>query len=318
MQDFYEEVGKLALGSRLRRLSENMLSQAKEIYRDYGIDLEPRWFPVFYLLSQKGGLAITDIAVRINHSHASISQMVKEMKKRGLITITKDPLDGRKSNIALSNDGKVKSDEMRQLYPDVSQAVENLLLDTNHDVWEAINELEYTLARKSLYARVKEVRKQREAGKVEIIDYLPEHKNSFKELNYHWINKYFKVEEADVRSLEHPEKTILDKGGRIFMALYEDRIVGTVAMKKLDENTYELAKMAVAEEARGKNIGWLLGKKVIDEAKAMGAASVYIDSNTKLRPAINLYHKLGFKKVKGPESPYARCNIQLELKIEQG
>ena len=73
--------------------------------------------------------------------------------------------------------------------------------------------------------------------------------------------------------------------------------------------------MAVVEEARGRSIGWLLGKKVIDEAKALGAKSVYIESNTKLKPAINLYHKLGFKKIKGPESPYARCNIQLELTI---
>ena len=315
MQDFYEEVGKLALGSRLRRLSENILSQAKEIYKDYGIDLEPRWFPVFYVLSQEGSLTITDIAVRINHSHASVSQMVKEMKNRGLITINKDQLDGRKSNISLSIQGKGRSDKMSQLFPDVAKAVDNLLLDTTHDVWEAINELEYTLARKSLYTRVKEVRKQREAESVEIVDYSPQHEALFKELNYQWIKKYFKVEDADVRSLEHPEEDILKKGGRIFMALYNGSVVGTVAMKKINEDKFELAKMAVTEEARGRNIGWLLGMKVIEEAKAMGARSVYIESNTKLKPAINLYHKLGFKKVQGPESPYARCNIQLELVI---
>ena len=315
MQDFYEEVGKLALGSRLRRLSENILSQAKEIYKDYGIDLEPRWFPVFYVLSQEGSLTITDIAVRINHSHASVSQMVKEMKNRGLITINKDQLDGRKSNISLSIQGKGRSDKMSQLFPDVAKAVDNLLLDTTHDVWEAINELEYTLARKSLYTRVKEVRKQREAESVEIVDYSPEHGALFKELNYQWINKYFKVEDADVRSLEHPEEDILKKGGRIFMALYNGSVVGTVAMKKINEDKFELAKMAVTEEARGRNIGWLLGMKVIEEAKAMGARSVYIESSTELKPAINLYHKLGFKKVQGSESPYARCNIQLELVI---
>ena len=315
MQDFYEEVGKLALGSRLRRLSENMLSQAKEIYKDYGVTLEPRWFPVFYLLSHESGLTITEVAVKINHSHASVSQIVKEMKNRGLITISKDQMDGRKSIIALSEEGKSKSDQMRQVYPDVSKAVENLLRDTNHDVWEGINELEYTLARKSLYDRVKEVRKEREAESVEIIDYAPEHRAMFKALNYQWINKYFKVEEADVRSLEYPEEDILKKGGRIFMASYDGTVVGTVAMKKLSEDTYELAKMAVAEEARGRNIGWLLGKKVVDEAKAVGAKRVYIESNTKLKPAINLYHKLGFKKVKGPHSPYERCNIQLALEI---
>ena len=316
MQDFYEEVGKLALGSRLRRLSENLLSQAKDIYKHYGIDFEPRWFPVFYLLSQESDLTITDIARKMNHSHASVSQIVKEMKNRGLITTGKDQLDGRKSIIALSEEGKSKTDKMRPLYPDVSGAVEKLLQETNHDLWEGINELEYTLAQKGLYDRVKEVRKERESKNVEIIGYMDEHKDMFKALNYQWIKKYFKVEEADVRSLESPEDDILKKGGKIFMASYNGAIVGTVAMKKLSDDTYELAKMAVSEEARGRNIGWLLGKKVIEEAKALGARRVYIESNTRLKPAINLYHKLGFKKIKGPHSPYARCNIQLAYAIE--
>ena len=316
MQDFYEEVGKLALGSRLRRLSENILSQAKDIYKHYGVDFEPRWFPVFYLLSQESDLTITDIARKMNHSHASVSQIVKEMKNRGLITTGKDELDGRKSIIALSEEGKSKTDQMRPLYPDVSRAVEKLLLETNHDLWEGINELEYTLARKGLYDRVKEVRKDRESKNVKIIDYTHEHKDTFKALNYQWIKKYFKVEAADVRSLESPEDDILKKGGKIFMASYNGAIAGTVAMKKLSDDTYELAKMAVSEEARGMNIGWLLGKKVIEEAKAMGAKQVYIESNTRLKPAINLYHKLGFKKIKGRQSPYARCNIQLAYVIK--
>ncbi|MDN5213069.1 bifunctional helix-turn-helix transcriptional regulator/GNAT family N-acetyltransferase [Fulvivirgaceae bacterium BMA12] len=315
MKDFYEEIGKLALGSRLRRLSENILSEAKDIYSDYGIDLEPRWFPIFYLLSHEDSLAVTDIAARISHTHASVSQMIKEMKNRGLIVTEKDQFDGRKSMISLSAAGKDKIGQMNQLYPDVTRAVENLLVETTHDVWEAINELEYTLTRKNLQTRVKEVRKARESEKVKIVAYRPEHKPFFKSLNYQWINKHFEVEQADIKSLEHPDEDILQKGGRIFMATYGDTIVGTVAMKKLGADTFELAKMAVVEEARGRSIGWLLGKRVIDEAKALGASRVYIESNTKLKPAINLYHKLGFKKIKGPESPYARCNIQLELII---
>jgi hypothetical protein len=32
-----------------------------------------------------------------------------------------------------------------------------------------------------------------------------------------------------------------------------------------------------------------------------------------LKPAINLYYKLGFRKTSGPPSPYERSNIQMEL-----
>jgi GNAT superfamily N-acetyltransferase len=80
---------------------------------------------------------------------------------------------------------------------------------------------------------------------------------------------------------------------------------------------YELAKMAVSPKARGKGIGFLLGKAIIDKATQLGATNIYLESNTVLRPAISLYEKLGFKKIAGHHTPYERCNIQMELKLEQ-
>ncbi|HTJ53657.1 MAG TPA: GNAT family N-acetyltransferase, partial [Cyclobacteriaceae bacterium] len=81
------------------------------------------------------------------------------------------------------------------------------------------------------------------------------------------------------------------------------------------EYDYELAKMAVSPKAQGKNIGWLLGQATIEKAKSLGAKKIYLESNTILKPAINLYHKLGFKKIAGHATPYERCNIQMEILI---
>jgi len=73
--------------------------------------------------------------------------------------------------------------------------------------------------------------------------------------------------------------------------------------------------MAVTAKARGKGIGWLLGQKAINKARELGAKRVFLESNTILEPAINLYRKLGFRKIVGHPSPYERCNIQMELKL---
>jgi len=78
---------------------------------------------------------------------------------------------------------------------------------------------------------------------------------------------------------------------------------------------FELAKMAVSDTAKGKGIGELLGQASIKKAKALGAKKLYLESNTILKPAIHLYHKLGFKKVTGIPSPYERCNIQMILEL---
>lgn len=150
---------------------------------------------------------------------------------------------------------------------------------------------------------------------IEIIDYSSEFHDDFKRLNYEWIRKYFTVEEIDRNSLEAPYEKILKPGGHIFMARYMEQIVGTCALIKMDEKTYELAKMAVTPTARGKSIGWLLGRAVIRKARELKAQRIFLESNTVLTPAINLYLKLGFKEIVGTPSPYKRCNIQMELQL---
>ncbi|MNL36403.1 ribosomal-protein-alanine N-acetyltransferase [compost metagenome] len=101
------------------------------------------------------------------------------------------------------------------------------------------------------------------------------------------------------------------------MALYNGEPVGVCALIKMDDPDYqyEMAKMAVSPDVQGKSIGWLLGQTIVAEAKSLGASKLYLESNTLLKPAISLYHKLGFKKVVGRSTPYARCNIQMELEL---
>ncbi|MCK5077050.1 MAG: MarR family transcriptional regulator, partial [Calditrichia bacterium] len=73
---FFNKVGKMALGSRLRMLSERITEDAKQIYHLYDVDLKPKWFPVFYVLSYNQNKSITAIAKEIGHSHPSVSKIV--------------------------------------------------------------------------------------------------------------------------------------------------------------------------------------------------------------------------------------------------
>jgi N-acetylglutamate synthase-like GNAT family acetyltransferase len=123
------------------------------------------------------------------------------------------------------------------------------------------------------------------------------------------------LEEADYQSLNHPDEKILKPGGHIFLARHKGEIVGTCALIKMNGSTYELAKMAVTEKAQGKGIGWLLGQAAIHKARELRAETVFLESNTILEAAINLYQKLGFRKVVGQSSLYQRCNIQMEIRL---
>lgn len=313
--DFYSQTGKLALGSRLRRLSENLTDDAAKIYTLYGVALDPKWFPVFYVLSHQEEASITEIAQIIGHSHPSVSQIVKEMSQRGLTIIDKRVEDARVSVVKLSDVGKQLIPQIERQQLDVTQTVEELLSETQHDLWKALEEVEFLLTHQSFFDRVKETRKKRERQSIKIIDYKPEFQADFKRLNAEWIEKYFNLEEADYQSLDHPDEKILKPGGRIYMACDNGEIVGTCALIKTNDDTYELAKMAVTEKAKGRGIGFLLGQTAIAQARELGAKTIVLESNTVLEPAIKLYQKLGFRKTVGQPSPYQRCNIQMALTL---
>lgn len=316
MEKFFDKTGVMAIGTRLRMLSERVTKESEKIFNLYHVDIKPKWYPiVFTLLQDDEPKTVTSIASEIGHSHVSVVKIVKEMSKAGFLIETKDKFDGRKTNISLSEKGKEILAELDNQHRDTTLAIEKMLTDTTHNLWLAIDEFETRLNEKSTYPRVLEEKRQREAKKVKIVNFENKYLEVFKKLNKEWITKYFKLEDKDMKSLENPKETILKKGGKILIALYEDKPVGVCALM-ISENSnydYEMAKMAVCDEAKGKGIGLILGEAIINKAKSLGANAIFLESNTILKPAVNLYQKLGFKKIAGYSSPYERSNIQMEL-----
>ncbi|WP_027388813.1 bifunctional helix-turn-helix transcriptional regulator/GNAT family N-acetyltransferase [Chryseobacterium gregarium] len=316
--EFYKNAGIKSIGSRLRMLTNRITDDAARIYQLYNIEMQPKWFPVFYSLSEGEEKTITGIAQEIGHSHPSVSKIISEMIKEGLIE-KKDNSDGRRSMVGLSEKGMGYKERIQDQYTDVEEAIKTLNMQATNDLWKAIEEWEFLLEQKTLLRRVTEQKKQRESSTVRIADYQPGHAGAFRLLNEEWISSYFKMEEADYRSLDHPQEYILDQGGHILVALLNDEVVGVCALMKMNdgEHDFELAKMAVSPSAQGKSIGWLLGQAALNKAASLGAKKVYLESNTILKPAINLYHKLGFQKIAGHPTPYERCNIQMAVDISE-
>jgi N-acetylglutamate synthase-like GNAT family acetyltransferase len=147
---------------------------------------------------------------------------------------------------------------------------------------------------------------------IKIVDYTDELKEHIKILNYEWLQKYFSVEDSDVVQLSNPQEEIINKGGKIYYALHNDNIVGTASLMKVDEDEYELAKMAVTENAQGLGIGKLLLEHCINEAQHLMVKKLTLFSNTKLEKAISIYRIYGFIETPMPTNiHYKRANIKM-------
>lgn len=308
----------MAIGSRLRMLTDKITNDAELIHKMYGIDIRAKWFPVFFVLTQGEAKTITAIAREIGHSHPSVSNIVKEMVAKGIVKEIKDKADGRRNLIALSPKGKEMSEILIEECADMTVTIEDISSQAHHDLWQAIEEWEYLLSGKSLLERIKEVKKQRESRDIQLTRYAPCYQQAFKSLSEEWINKYFHMEEADYAAVNNPQELIIDKGGEIFVALYKNEPVGVCALLKMkdEQYDYELSKLAVSPKVQGKGIGLLLGQAAVRKAKELGGRKLYLESNTVLKPAIHIYEKLGFKRIFGHRTSYQRCNIQMELVLQ--
>lgn len=151
---------------------------------------------------------------------------------------------------------------------------------------------------------------------MDIITYTPEYASEFKNLNIAWLEKYFWVEPHDEEVLGDPNKFIIEPGGTIFFAKENNEILGTVALMKMDETTFELTKMAVTPAAQGKKIGQQLMEQCIAYAKSKNWDKLMLYSNRKLENAIYIYKKYGFVEIPIEQNnPYSRGDIKMELNL---
>lgn len=146
-----------------------------------------------------------------------------------------------------------------------------------------------------------------------IIAYSPEYKNHFIALNKAWLEEYFFVEQHDIAVFENIEDVILKPGGEIFFCLIGDEVAGTVAMQKVNDTTYEMAKLAVDKKFQGQKLSHLLLDACIAFAKEKKAEKIMLMSSRKLDVALNLYRKYNFIETPLDETDYHRADIQMEL-----
>jgi N-acetylglutamate synthase-like GNAT family acetyltransferase len=153
---------------------------------------------------------------------------------------------------------------------------------------------------------------------MEIVEFAPQHGPAFKTLNEAWISRHFAIEAKDREVLEDPQGKILARGGRIFMALKDGEPVGCVAMIRLADGGYELAKMTVSEGLRGSGLGRRLMQRCFDTAQAEGAPRLYLETNSSLAPALALYRAMGFRELAPEERPatdYVRADVFMERRL---
>jgi putative acetyltransferase len=102
--------------------------------------------------------------------------------------------------------------------------------------------------------------------------------------------------------------------GRLFVALWDERPAGVIALRALPEPSLcEMKRLYVRPEFRGQGIGRVLAEKAIAEAAEIGYSRMRLDTIPgKMDRAIEMYRELGFAET----VPYYNTPVSQTLFME--
>jgi GNAT superfamily N-acetyltransferase/DNA-binding MarR family transcriptional regulator len=316
LQDF----GGLLLGSRLKRVSEALYAGVDAVYQAQGLDLPSRGVPILLLLRDNGPMGITELATELGQTHPAVSQMSRILLERGVVTEKEDPADERRRLLALSPRGAARLRAMSGVWQAVVSAVDELAAATQVDFLAALGAVDAALARRGFADRINDRLRLQAGEALEIIPFESRYRADFHRLNVEWLEKYFYVEAIDHQVLSRPEKHILEPGGTILLARRAGEIVGTCALIKTARGRFELSKMAVTERYQGLGIGKRLLRAAIERFCQSGARQLFLESSSKLKPALAMYEAHGFVHAPRPRGSrhYQRSDVYMVYRGEAG
>jgi len=305
--------GAVMLGSRLKRLAERFQAGAERIALDCGLPTQPSQMPLLTALHRFGPSTVGDLAERIGISQPAVTRILSRLVELDLVNASRDTRDQRTRTIALTAKGEETMEIARTLlWPRLRAAVAEVC-DPDALLAE-VSAIETALAAQPL--------EQRPRGGLAIRRFSDDLAPDFYRINAQWIEDMYTLEPTDVDVLTHPRERLIEPGGDILFV--EDPklgIIGTCALQKTGERQFELTKMGVVPEARGRKAGEFLLHATIERAFALGCDRLYLLSNAKGAAGVHLYEKAGFVHDEGIMEEfgkrYARCNVAMVYRGER-
>lgn len=156
--NFYQQLGFLVFGSRLKRLGDTFINDVNRIYKNNKIDFDASWFPVFYILSQRKEVSIKEISNELNVSHSAISQLVSGLQQKGLIKSVTSKKDARHKAITFTGKGEKLLEKIKPVWNALQKAMQELTAENTQSkkILPALAGIEESIREKNLFERIEQ------------------------------------------------------------------------------------------------------------------------------------------------------------------
>jgi DNA-binding MarR family transcriptional regulator len=312
--DLLRDLGPLFLGSRLKRLAEQLQAGAGRVAAEAGLPVQPVHMPLLAALD-RGPMTVGAVVEAVGLSQPGVTRTAGQLIELGLVSSARGA-DLRQRTLSLTPAGEAVLARAKLLvWPRIEAAVTEICDGLTGPLLDQVAAIEAALTAAPLDERAARAA----PAALTIREFSDELAGAFYDINAEWITDMYRLERADLDVLESPREKIITPGGAIlFVEAAGLGVVGTCALKKTGDVAFELTKMGVRASARGLKAGEFLLVATIARAKDLGAETLYLLSNKKSQAAIHLYEKLGF--VHDAEimvrygAAYERCDVAMRYR----
>ncbi len=315
--DILQTQGALFLGSRLKRLADRFSGDAARVLRLAGLPVQQTHLPLLAALHRLGPLSVSQAAAVLGVSQPAATRTIGALAELGLVDAARDEQDARAKLLTLSAAGRdLITRAEHTLFPVVEAAADGMCAEVDGDLVRAIGQLEAAFDRRSLEDRVLDTLRAPAKEGLRIVEYRDDLADTFARITEEWVCAMFALEEEDLAIIRHPREHIVDAGGVIlFVEDAQLGIIGTGALMRMPDGAYEITKMGVTAQARGRGAGEFLLRHLLARAQLLGVERLFLLTNTACASAVRLYEKLGFEHdaqtLHTYGSRYARCNVAM-------
>ena len=124
--------------------------------------------------------------------------------------------------------------------------------------------------------------------------------------------RYFEAA-GELKDIDNVQANYFNSGGVFLVALNGEQVIGSGALRKVDDETAELKRMWLLEAYHGQGVGYRLITQLFDFARQQGYIHIRLQTSPEQVRALDFYHKIGFHEVPCYNEDVGEISMEIEL-----
>ena len=122
-------------------------------------------------------------------------------------------------------------------------------------------------------------------------------------------------EQGELSDIDDFQSSYFEKQGSFLVVTDNNRVIGTGAVRRIDDRVCELKRLWLLEAYQGKGIGFQVLQELIDFARSSGYTKMWLETDNRQERAIRFYRRVGFRD----REKYNQRNsdVYMEMEIQE-